>query len=215
MTQWGYIDLSYRTLGALPDPILGRKFVTACLESNYPNTIFSRQRDFEGHLPVKVALSRTRASYELRPNKLERRHLESTTRLLGYLKHDGSATMQTRSQNTFGKYYPPTGVLKRQFLPAFLRILLIYLEVLPAYWGIETFTRTAAWILTTQYIWKYYPPTGVLKLAGCQKFHETSRTIGSTNPPTGVLKPGHVTLLVELVRVIIWKVLPAYWGIET
>ena len=39
MTQWGYIDLSYRTLGALPDPILGRKFVTACLESNYPNTI--------------------------------------------------------------------------------------------------------------------------------------------------------------------------------
>ena len=38
----------------------------------------------------------------------------------------------------------------------------IHLEVLPAYWGIET-GRTAGHNNTIPMIWKYYPPTGVLK----------------------------------------------------
>ena len=37
------------------------------------------------------------------------------------------------------------------------------LEVLPAYWGIETFRKKSKRLLISKTIWKYYPPTGVLK----------------------------------------------------
>ncbi len=37
------------------------------------------------------------------------------------------------------------------------------LEVLPAYWGIETNGRLATANAIFALIWKYYPPTGVLK----------------------------------------------------
>ena len=38
------------------------------------------------------------------------------------------------------------------------------LEVLPAYWGIETSLCIVGLGTGAQRIWKYYPPTGVLKL---------------------------------------------------
>ncbi len=63
-----------------------------------------------------------------------------------------------------------------------------HLEVLPAYWGIETDFIFSEDLDAPQPIWKYYPPTGVLKL------HENLLSflemfyIWKYYPPTGVLK---------------------------
>ena len=65
-----------------------------------------------------------------------------------------------------------------------------YLEVLPAYWGIETFCSALRFAHCGTLIWKYYPPTGVLKLKWIVNFDFF-----------GALKN--------------LEVLPAYWGIET
>ena len=67
-------------------------------------------------------------------------------------------------------------------------LLNLNLEVLPAYWGIET-RGNCAFDQDDLLIWKYYPPTGVLKL--------------------------RVVLHTDIRNVPNLEVLPAYWGIET
>ena len=62
------------------------------------------------------------------------------------------------------KYYPPTGVLKRLISCTNRVTASANLEVLPAYWGIETAPQSAVLTRGVFSIWKYYPPTGVLKL---------------------------------------------------
>ena len=66
-----------------------------------------------------------------------------------------------------------------------------YLEVLPAYWGIETFDSVSLANSAFCRIWKYYPPTGVLKRTHSRSAPCRRRIafIWKYYPPTGVLKP--------------------------
>ncbi len=85
------------------------------------------------------------------------------------------------------KYYPPTGVLKLHTPASFFIHIPLNLEVLPAYWGIETGEEKDE-NQFEQRIWKYYPPTGVLKLTNIilnsprnssqVKFGSTTRLLG-------------------------------------
>ena len=84
------------------------------------------------------------------------------------------------------KYYPPTGVLK-QNSSVMQMSSQCDLEVLPAYWGIETLCDGSERPHDIE-IWKYYPPTGVLKLNCPSILTDSPEFIWKYYPPTGVLK---------------------------
>ena len=64
-------------------------------------------------------------------------------------------------------------------------------------------------------IWKYYPPTGVLKLCCLNLFKGlVNSVIWKYYPPTGVLKLLQFLLCHRFFFEDL-EVLPAYWGIET
>ena len=105
------------------------------------------------------------------------------------------------------KYYPPTGVLKPAELDPVTVRQVQNLEVLPAYWGIET----PAWHFRSSRsrprIWKYYPPTGVLKLIDSKRRPNFCFVIWKYYPPTGVLKL-FMSFPKGGIRPIIWKYYP-------
>ena len=89
------------------------------------------------------------------------------------------------------------------------------LEVLPAYWGIETNKESLFLVQYLSLIWKYYPPTGVLKLLEAKFHHAISKfVIWKYYPPTGVLKLT-INIMLRDSQFDNLEVLPAYWGIET
>ena len=91
------------------------------------------------------------------------------------------------------KYYPPTGVLKLFALNPDCRLIPIEMggniwKYLPAYWGIETVYLPSRSYHYLSRIWKYYPPTGVLKHTRACVLSHLIENIWKYYPPTGVLK---------------------------
>ncbi len=133
----------------------------------------------------------------------------------GVLKLSKRGYLAGFSGTRIWKYYPPTGVLKLMSVTLESSFALSDLEVLPAYWGIETQFPQGKAHQNPSWIWKYYPPTGVLKLSKRGYLAGFSGTrIWKYYPPTGVLKPKPARLWSRFSCSHL-EVLPAYWGIET